>query len=507
MAGFYGFYDDAAKYYDSAYSDPFWCSECDELLCSTAEFFFHQADHLRCVGCDKKFKSNAALQKHFSESAKCFNWIGRSMGGSSSYLDDEEKSDEDDEGSKKGLDGDRGSIGLGLHKACDGDEFHCFRCSKGFPYSDLAQHVKSHLEDDVSANTDEGSKCSRCKLQFETTEALQEHFSKSRVHKVCSKCRLDLPSQLALNDHCRVFHPRNSALKVENVDIVCFLCSKCIDKQDGLDEHYRRKHFRCFPCEREFVNAKALFDHLSSSARHHYCNVCDTDFLSADSLMQHGKSHRNKKPDGTSHHNKEPDAMSYYNEPDVTSQHIKLLYGMSHNNKELDELLYRYCDDYSCIECLEEFDTLLDKQWHEYDSHVSCVVCPKQFASKKAYIDHLTTYGGQPYCWECNDYYPFRDQRVEHRLMVRLETEGNQRWFMSDAGVKKKVYVCDECDENENLFNSVEELESHLSTNHFRCRKCDKDFSSKQALTEHTRTSSRHSYCKICRGGKPFHKE
>ncbi|KAG6550636.1 hypothetical protein Mapa_007733 [Marchantia paleacea] len=322
------------------------------------------------------------------------------------------------------------------------------------------------------------SRCALCKLQFSTRKAPNKHLSSDAgTQNFCPLCEVDFPCSSgsrrrrrpsdALDELVGVTAKLND-LTMSLRENECDYCPSRASSSQDLQIHLQRDHIRCYPCKQGFFSRKSLVDHMKESPRHTLCYRCETDFQFEHELKDHRQSY-----------------------------HEELGQGYDEEQEEEAD------DDICCYLCIEPFDSVLDKMWHEYDQHLNCSACFKIFASRKAFDAHLSSSKGHNFCFECNINFPFREQLAQHRRCTSHKVPFNCLPRMSDAGVKKKVYVCNKCHDYEGddifmKFASEQELQNHIDTMHNTCLRCDQDFNSQEALTQHNLQSERHHFCREC---------
>lgn len=135
------------------------------------------------------------------------------------------------------------------------------------------------------------TKCSRCRLEFDSHAAMVYHRTKihikgSRLKFECHLCNKSLKSRQAIRDHITLKH---TGLKP-------FKCSKCLDTfaaKSYLRVHTMTKHgpfvdFQCTLCPKKYSHKSTLTAHVTK--RHdniYYCYLCQKYLSDKPGLEQH----------------------------------------------------------------------------------------------------------------------------------------------------------------------------------------------------------------------------
>lgn len=172
------------------------------------------------------------------------------------------------------------------------EKCYIFCCQHKFYHRyEIEQHILYHQEKTRF-------KCKICFKLFTKRCYLRRHLV--RIHKripaetlTCSKCGRHFNSKSALGKHERFSCAR--LLAREQGSHKCVECGNFYTTKKSLRRHFRSKHmakgltFKCTICDKVFVYAQSLRDHMGSHADKpsHACQFCQQAFLSRQYLYAH----------------------------------------------------------------------------------------------------------------------------------------------------------------------------------------------------------------------------
>lgn len=267
----------------------FECRLCNETMVNLNEMYQHLADHgnkiytdiknyiltfkfdgdiLKCVDCQKEFRSFKRLQTHMNSHCK---------------------------------------------------NFECGVCGSGFPnLKSIYAHARY-----THTSAHEPFSCTYCPLSFKTCQLKRKHESQAHgVTKKLYKCgycgkRFEFFDQKKMHLN-REHGVRNSLLECKSCDrkfsrpslLSChvkkvhlletrFGCPECdmrfyfeYQLNEHVVKHTNAKEFRCEICFKNFARKKSLREHVKIHAgdRRHQCLRCDAAFVQKHSLKVHLKS-------------------------------------------------------------------------------------------------------------------------------------------------------------------------------------------------------------------------
>lgn len=124
--------------------------------------------------------------------------------------------------------------------------------------------------------------CGECELLFSSPEDLQDHCASSPRHQhQCKACRTVFPNDGSLRDHQSQKHR----------SLYCQKCKLLFDTPEALEKHYIKtyiiNHYYCEECRICHRNKDLLVEHYLRSLKHHYCEDCDYLFDTAAELASH----------------------------------------------------------------------------------------------------------------------------------------------------------------------------------------------------------------------------
>ena len=129
--------------------------------------------------------------------------------------------------------------------------------------------------------------CTACGRRFRSASALSDH--NRTVCQKCPVCERRFSTQAAKRQH-----------QLAKEHAYCAECNLVFDQKNTFDTHCRQSHriqFHCCLCERDFVDANALQQHLADkvhpakeASASTTCDQCGKTFCSPRSLEQHKNS-------------------------------------------------------------------------------------------------------------------------------------------------------------------------------------------------------------------------
>jgi len=131
--------------------------------------------------------------------------------------------------------------------------------------------------------------CQKCNAEFQTDEALKQHFT--NVHTPCSICP-QKGSESFHENHLHTFHL--------NKVLVCEDCGfKCLTQNDlnlHLEEAHKSILLSCSQCKYKATRAKSLLLHKKIHGQPTpFCDKCSLEFETCDELKVHKEKHRRKE--------------------------------------------------------------------------------------------------------------------------------------------------------------------------------------------------------------------
>ncbi|KAL2651625.1 hypothetical protein R1flu_019753 [Riccia fluitans] len=389
--------------------------------------------------------------------------------------------------------------------AAAADDDGCHNCDDPAPDRELLPHVcdfctkNFEMEESVEAHLQsEHHHCFPCSREFSSKKALVDHMKSSTRHHYCLFCETDFLTSEALTRHrysgvhedpaeLRILRPSAAIRWHEDAErLRTYLESKELSLKRNQRIHHKCGKVCEEEVEVEIAKAESdeytkLVQRLSRLTRFlDQLEECNPEYASIVKIQKQVADGFRLPPSPSEDEDDDSDMTPVVD--------------------EFDEEVY------CCSLCNEEFDSRRDREFHEYDNHQWCSVCNRQYASRRALVKHIESTRGHNFCFECCQVFFLKDMLVEHRKTVWHATSVNKPLVMSDKGVSKKVYVCDDC-QVYNVYSSEHALQSHLEKNHFSCLECDRRFKSRKALLQHYQRSKRHHFCAECEMNLPSRSE
>lgn len=218
-----------------------------------------QQNGVVCGQCNKKFKSNEALQAHVAAkhpsgpSCRVCQYRATSAAALEAHV----------------------------------NELHCCTICQ----DSIVRDAKT-LEDHMVGHT-HPFRCKTCETTYRSEGELSAHFTSSDHHPLCAKCDTGFVDDAALKSHVSAVHPP-SRMQSPREEVACPRCPELLASQVALEAHLAEVHhpiFECHICGESYSVQSALTDHISAA---HSCSVCGEGvYVDAKSLEEHLEEHRN----------------------------------------------------------------------------------------------------------------------------------------------------------------------------------------------------------------------
>lgn len=515
-------YDDESEDSDSDSAPYFPCHVCGKTFMTSENLEDHQRCHLgekphECAECGRCFFQATQLQQHQRMHKSEFQCQACGRGFVSLFA-------------------------LKKHKHSHGKSrpYRCSKCELSFPGpSQLAEHMSSHR--------DENFPCDICNRVFRSKTSRAEHrkcHSKARGRRSHSLSREELVESDSLSEsstelnkerkyRCGVCSDRfrnpeelseHGCMASKERPFSCLDCDKHFLHASDLKSH-RTTHLRscsggiypCNQCNKSFSSSQHFLTHLKSHdcaaveikcetedvdpSCSFTCPVCHQDFYSAAKLIEHFPSH----PDGS-----------------FDCKICKITFSSRSKLAEHQRHHLTSATQYECTVCGESFlgsntfrqhncihQQVKKKVKKEHSSPLSesspahrtkgeekdvdvtgedvyrCPVCPMQFSSKNALLEHqLKRHPIEKAfkCEQCGKVFALRKYLKKHERRHRQKSAVQA---MADLAEKLK---CTQCGEK---FTSAQKLSLHLrhhaekEVGAFRCDMCYKSFNQWSLLKQH----------------------
>lgn len=175
----------------------------------------------------------------------------------------------------------------GIHK--------CDKCQDVFPTKLKLRYHTFKKHEVTNLKKIKPLKCPHCLERF------AEHYRKmthlKEVHGIsftfdCQVCKAVFPTRRALTEHTTKLHTQK---------IQCKLCSKCFGTQSMLQMHVRghtgERNFFCAICQKAYMHAKTLRQHMSTHDLHKYsCSECGNGFQNCNEFNKHMRQWHPQSP-------------------------------------------------------------------------------------------------------------------------------------------------------------------------------------------------------------------
>ncbi|WKX91611.1 hypothetical protein Q1695_009995 [Nippostrongylus brasiliensis] len=389
---------------------------------------------------------------------------------------------------------------------------HCFAALPSF--AAFVMHMRGHLNDR------EESRCPRCPLAFNDTQArllhIVSHFEVRKPMRFCSECGASYGDNTSFSQHFIEQHLRLQHL--------CTVCGQTFDTQKEFTEHVlahsnELMSIECASCHIAFESRELLAMHVqlvhdrdpapdklddvpagrNSITMSHsipkeirilHCSVCDEKCYGEDALDEHRLFSHCKIPHA--------DQCAVCQAPLNTIEDFE-----KHTRMHVFDL-YMHCA--VCRQTIRnETQLTLHSQFHMQrrsdteDGEQKCGICKKLMVSRFQLNVHLMEHDNRRCCPHC-----LRPFALAQQLLSHVAEEHSE---------EKPLHSCEICDET---FRFAIQLENHVlqhvnetkngsnscppsPTESFACHQCSVVFSSSSALLSHCRTHNESQRrCPLC---------
>lgn len=416
------------------------CDECGKSYSSSTQLKIHKRIHTdekryKCNQCDKAFRYNGTLRSHIRMAHT--DILLTTCKVCSRYC-------ETAEDLKKHME----TVHAKEKKAIS-----CQLCQKTFKSEQLLScHLKVHTELKFP--------CEFCQRIYPTLYRLKKHVGRAHIPNVC-ECKKVFYDRSEFTKHNKEFH------KTEE-PTVCQHCNKSFDKPKNLTEHIRLQHRangkvnKCTICEKEFINASLLRNHVKIHDKSFKCDYCDKIFGSRYNLQIHLVVHtkeRNYQCDqcGNSYGTKTALKNHKFTHLEVKNFTCDICHKKFKSNHRLyaHKSLHEAEKKHECEICHAKFTI---KQYlnfhmkkHSKEKPFECKPCQRRFKHKRSYEKHCLLQRHMNALQNCgieddSDYsdknYSINDEQDETNdgAMTESSNESNQMGF-EEVKIKTEIKV------------------------------------------------------------------
>lgn len=290
-------------------------------------------------------------------------------------------------------------------------------------------------------------------------------------------------------------------------DVHCNLCEKSFSDSEFKNhfsaKHFPKKNFACYECDAVFQFSNGLLDHLIET--HSSTNqLRDLKSFSPKNLFKDSKDvlrHTKESKHWTRY------AFCYGFENPVNKKQLKsLVKDLYQENIRIKSLMCKFCDDTNgnsyCYFCGKHFSSFCSLKCHMLSSHLvlpnilkavtpSCNVCSTVFLSEALLEEHNhekhrhepRKEKTSPFCQYCGKSLANKSNLKRHILHQHSEQVG--------ATPINNVFTCHHC---KSLFSNKSSVKRHIENLHLKekdsrksisCFQCEQKFNSIKNLNAH----------------------
>ncbi len=261
------------------------------------------------------------------------------------------------------------------------------------------------------------------------------------------------------------------------------------DIEIEIEVEDRQRLFRCSKCKKQFTsktNAKAHIDAIHYKLKPFSCTNCKRSFSKKSSLTAHLAAFDN----GTRCAGKHP---AYQEKVEIVSE------------------IYNGQNSFKCMKCGKRFTKKPSAVTHINVIHYgmkpfSCEVCQKSFSKRSNYLNHLNAIheNVRHTCSHCNKSFSRKSSLTAHlvahdnifhnkrktypcgncRRSFTHKTSLNRHIMEKHNSGGGKTETPSRIEDNLNYYEDIEPA-IHNEESSFKCRKCDKHFTTKRSAIAH----------------------
>lgn len=312
-------------------------------------------------------------------------------------------------------------------------EKKCQLCNKTF-------NTDRHLQNHLNSHKELKFPCEYCCRIYQTLYRLKRHIKRAHIPNVCEDCNEVF--------YDRAIYTKHKKEHNEEKPIICRYCSKAFDKPKNLSEHERLQHkvdglvHQCHLCDKTFINASLLKNHIKTHDKCFKCEVCNKLFSSRYNLQSHMVTHTGEK-------NYRCDLC----QKGFSTKHSMKNHRATHSDAK----------NFQCDMCPKLFKTnrrlYVHKFSHATDEKFQCEICSARFKVKQYLKYHMISHSKvKPYeCKACQKKFKHKKSWEKHA------NHDNKRH--SWAAIKKITHPCVSCGEK---FESRTDVLEHVRINHVK---------------------------------------
>ncbi|CAG9798803.1 unnamed protein product [Chironomus riparius] len=278
-----------------------------------------------------------------------------------------------------------------------------------------------------------------------------------------------------------------------NIQVVCEVCGLSVDRnkyeRHKLYGHKQKQDHICNVCNKIFTSSYNLKYHMAHhiNARSFKCNECSSAYNTASDLAQHQRTH-----DRGREFYCEECAMLFETRSKFNA-HMKI-----HKTAVKKPYVPRKAAPKECPICQKTFMSI-SKHYltvHEKQRNFNCFLCDKKFGKKSGLDRHIITVHKKEKnykCEECGKAYGEKAQLQKHQQLHLSAFCSKCKFHFDDIKLHNKdkhsnfKHYCDICYE---MFEILQDLESHFKTEHstmrsYFCDYCGNGFPKKFQIELH----------------------
>lgn len=288
-------------------------------------------------------------------------------------------------------------------------EIKCQLCNKTFS---TERHLQTHL----NSHSELQFPCEYCGKIYPSLYRLKRHIKRAHIPNVCDDCGAIF--------YDRAMYTRHRKQHNEDKPAQCTFCGKNFDKQKNLSEHIRLQHkedgnvHKCDLCEKCFINASLLKNHIKTHDKCFKCKFCPKLFSSRYNLETHSVTHTGEK------NHKCAICGNVYSTKTSLKNHVA-----THSDAR----------NFKCDQCPKLFKTnrrlYVHKFSHATEEKFQCEICNARFRVKQYLKYHMIKHStNKPFeCKVCR-------KRFKHKKSWEKHSNHDRH-----SHLKKEAYYCEIC--------------------------------------------------------------
>ncbi|XP_044759904.1 zinc finger protein 58-like [Coccinella septempunctata] len=387
------------------------CDQCGKSYSSSTQLKIHKRIHTdekryKCNQCDEAFRYNGTLRSHIRMTHTKI--LLTTCKVCSRYCETQEDLKEH----------------MRTVHPKEKKSINCQLCQKTFKSEQLLScHLKVHTELKFP--------CEFCQRIYPTLYRLKKHVGRAHIPNVC-ECKQVFYDRSEFTKHNKEFHKTEEPTH-------CQYCNKNFDKPKNLTEHIRLQHRangkvnKCKICEKEFINASLLRNHVKIHVKSFKCEYCDKIFGSRYNLQIHLVVHTKERKFQCD------ECGNYYGTKTALKNH---------------KFTHLEVKNFTCDICNKKFKSnhrlYAHKSLHEAEKKHECEICHAKFTIKQYLNFHMKKHSKEkPFeCKPCQRKFKHKRSFEKHCLLQRHKNAVRTWVREGDSDDSEKNSSMMDCSEN-----------------------------------------------------------